>query len=310
MPLNQRSLEALRAFVETGSVAGAADRLFRTPPQVSRLLAALDEEVGFPILSRHGRRLRLTKEGREFYQEVERVMLHHDDLQRRADQIRRGKTGHIRILSAPFISHAVVNRALAKIMQRYPEVTAQVDSRVRLDIDVWVMQETFDLGIAPLPLKEGAFEVEPFLSLPMVAVMNPEHPLAAQESISFEAFAEHPVIATHARSLLGQHLETLMAATGKRLNVRVEARNGVIACQLASLNLGCCIADPFVALSSGAKDLVIRPFEPEGTLHYGFLYPEGQSKSDLVKETAAQIRESAAELMPHIFDENVRNSLS
>lgn len=230
----------------------------------------------------------------------------HDELEQRADQIRRGKKNHIRILTAPFISHAVINRTLARVMQKYPDMTAQIDSRVRLDIDVWVSHETFDLGIAPLPIRDGVFEVEPFLELPMVAVMHPNHPLAAQKAVTFEDFSRHPIIATHARSLLGQHLNTQVKKTGQRLNVRVEARNGVIACQMASLNLGCCLADPFVALSSGVEDLVIRPFEPVGLLRYGFLYPAWGNRVPIVDEVAEEIRKSTADLASRIFQDDVR----
>lgn len=306
MALNQKSLEALRAFVETGSISGAAGRLFRTAPQISRLLSALEEDVGFAVLSRRGRRLHLTREGKEFYQEAERLMLAHDELEQRADQMRRGKLHHIRILTAPFISHAVINKTLARVMQKYPDMTAQIDSRVRLDIDVWVAQETFDLGIAPLPIRDGVFDVEPFLELPMVAVMHPSHPLAAQKKVTFESFSEHPIIATHARSLLGQHLKTQVKKTGRRLNVRVEARNGVIACQMASLNLGCCLADPFVALSSGVSELVIRPFEPLGLLRYGFLYPTWGDRAPIVDEVAEEIHKTTAELAERIFEDDVR----
>ncbi|MGR3378923.1 LysR family transcriptional regulator [Salipiger abyssi] len=309
MPLNHRSLEAFRAFVETGSVSGAADRLLRTAPQVSRLLSALEDELGFPVLSRHGRRLRLTREGKEFYAETERVMLAFDEAERRAEQIRRGRKEHLRILVAPFISHAVINGSLARVMKKRPRMTAQVDARVRLDIDLWVGQETFDLGIAPLPIKEGAFEVEPFLNLPMMVAMHPDHPLAAQKIVTFDDFAARPIVSTHARSLLGQHLESLCKQTGKRLDVRVEARNGVIACQMAGLDLGCCLTDPFVALSSGVENLVLRPFEPVGMLHYGFLYPAWASRTDVVKEVAAEIRNSTAELAASIFGEDAESFL-
>ncbi len=301
MALNQRALEAFRAFVETGSVNGASDRLLRTPPQISRLLSALEDELGFPVLTRHGRRLRLTREGKEFYAETERVMQALDDAERRAEQIRRGRKEHLRILVAPFISHAVINKSLARVMKNRPRMTAQIDARVRLDIDLWVGQETFDLGIAPLPIKAGAFEVEPFLNLPMMVAMHPDHPLAAQEIVTFDDFAARPIVSTHARSLLGQHLESLCNQTGKRLDVRVEARNGVIACQMAGLDLGCCLTDPFVALSSGVESLVLRPFEPLGILRYGFLYPSWSSHTEVVEEVAAEIRKSTSELAASIL---------
>ncbi|MBT9386753.1 LysR family transcriptional regulator [Pseudooceanicola sp. CBS1P-1] len=299
--LNQKSLEALRAFVETGSISGAADRLLRTPPQVSRLLSALEQQVGFAVLVKRGRRLHLTREGKELYYEVERVMQAQDVVERRADQIRRGRKEHLRLLVAPFISNAVINQALATVMERHPRMTAQIDARVRLDIDIWVTQETFDLGVAPLPIREGAFEVEPFLELPMMVAMHPDHPLAARKVVTFEEFAAHPIVATHARSLLGQHLEMLCQQTGKRLDVRVEARNGVIACQMAGLNIGCCLTDPFVALSSGVEDIVLRPFAPQGLLRYAFLFPSWGTRSPVVEEVALEIRRNSKALAAEIF---------
>ncbi|MEJ8476971.1 LysR family transcriptional regulator [Roseibium algae] len=296
MPLTQRSLEAFRAFVETGSIVGASDRLLRSPAQVSRLLSTLENELGFSVLTKHGRRLRLTREGKEFYAETERVMQALDDAERRADQIRQGRKEHLRILVAPFISHAVINKSLARVMERRPEMTAQIDARVRLDIDLWVGRETFDLGVAPLPIKAGAFEVEPFLELPMMVAMHPNHPLAARKLVTFEDFIARPIVSTHARSLLGQHLESLCKRYGKRLDVRVEARNGVIACQMAGLNLGCCLTDPFVALSSGVDSLVLRHFEPQGLLRYGFLYPSWSSRTEIVEEVAEEIRQSTSAL--------------
>jgi len=299
--MNQKSLEALQAFVECGSVSRAADRLLRTAPQVSRLLSGLEYDLGFKLFNRRGRRLRLTKEGEDFYKELEKVMSAQEQLSRRADQIRRGQRDHIRILTAPFISHVLVNNSLARLMARKPDMTAQVESRVRLDIDIWVIEEAFDLGVAPLPVNEDNFDVEPFLDLPMVVSMHESHPLAAKKTVTFDDFVAHDIIATHSRSLLGQHLEALCKQRGKRLNIRIQARNGVIACQLASLNLGCCLADPFVALSSGAENLVLRPFEPEGLLRYAFLFPAWGNRNELVDEMAAEIRSTALELKGRIF---------
>ena len=126
--------------------------------------------------------------------------------------------------------------------------------------------------------------------------MHPDHPLAAQKTVTFQDFIARPIVSTHARSLLGQHLESLCKQYGERLDVRIEARNGVIACQMAGLNLGCCLADPFVALSSGVESLVLRPFEPRGILSYGFLYPSWSSRTKIVTEVADEIRASTARL--------------
>ena len=109
-----RSLEALRAFVEGGSVSQAAARLGRTQPQVGRLLSALEEELRFRLFVRHNRRLSPTAEGVRFYRQVERVLAGHDSLERLATEIRLGRRDdHVRLLSAPQVTNAFIGDALA-----------------------------------------------------------------------------------------------------------------------------------------------------------------------------------------------------
>jgi DNA-binding transcriptional LysR family regulator len=291
---SQKGLEAFRAFVETGSVSQAAERLGRTQPQIGRLLTALEEEVGFSLFGRNSRPLTLTREGREFYTQVERVLLGHDSLRRLAAQMRQGRgRNHVRVLTAPFIAHAIVADAIAMLAARSKTFTASIESRVRLDIESWVGQETFDLGITILPLVHPAFVTEEFLRLEAMVAMLPDHPLAMKEVIDFDEFAAGDIIVTHPRSIIRQHLEMLSRESGKPLRIRFEATNGMIACQLAGRGLGCCLADPFVARSSGVPNLVLRPFRPAFPLQYGFLYPNWLSRSPVVTELAAQITKIA-----------------
>lgn len=298
--LNQRAMEAFRAFVECGTVAKASDRLLRTPPQVSRLLSMLEDEVGFPLLIRNGRGLLLTPEGKEFYAQMEAVLVAQDQLARHADQIRRGRRERISVLSAPFVSHALINNALAKMMKRHPGLVGRVESQVRLDIDNWIGNTAFDIVITVLPVQAGAFEIEPFLEVEAIVAMHPDHPLAKLDIVTFDELVNHDLIITHARSVLGQHLETLAKQAGKRLNVRVEARNGLIASQLAGENIGCCLADPFVALSCGARELVLRPFSPGYTIRYGFLFPSWKGRTPIVNDLADEIRSAAQGSLAHI----------
>ena len=303
---SQRGLEALRAFVESGSVSLAAERLGRTQPQVGRLLTALEEEVGFPIFSRDTRPLTLTREGREFYSQVERVLSGYDGLKRFAAQMRQGRRDHVRVLTAPFIAHAIVADAVAALAATSPSFTASIESRVRLDIETWVGQETFDLGITVLPLSHPAFKTEEFLRTEAMVAMLPDHPFAHYDSVDFLDLIEVDVIVMHPRSIIRQHLERLCRETGKTLKSRFEATNGVIACQLAGRGLGCCLSDPFVAQSSGVPNLVLKPFRPAFPLQYGFLYPTWQSRSPAVDDLASEIARiaRAQHLLLNVHPEN------
>src|SRR5271169_2465876 len=58
-------LTIFRAIAETGSLARASRRLRRSPPAVTRALAALEDRAGVRLIERTTRRLVLTEAGRE-----------------------------------------------------------------------------------------------------------------------------------------------------------------------------------------------------------------------------------------------------
>lgn len=297
---NHRGLEALRAFVETGSVSQAAIRLGRTQPQIGRLLSALEEDIGFLLFDRPNRRLILTAEGREYYQHVERVLLGHDRLDRFAAQLRQGGRHHLRVLAAPHVTHAIVIDAVATLSRREPSFSATVDSRVRIDIESWLGQENFDLGITVLPVSHPGFETEEFVRVEAVAAMAANHPLAERKAITVGDLAETSFIATHRRSLVQQQIERQAREAGLTLRSNFETQSGMIACQLAERGLGCCIADPFVARSGGTPGLIFRRFEPAIELRYGFIFPAWQARSRLALELAQEIATDARALRAEI----------
>jgi DNA-binding transcriptional LysR family regulator len=273
---NLRSLEALRAFVEAGSVSQAAVRLGRTQPQVGRLLAALEQELGFTLFSRENRRLSLTAEGARFYQHAERVLAGHDGLARLADGIRQGqKDSHLRLLTAPQVASLVLGRALRVMATRVPDFTAEVDTRIRLDAETVVEQEHFDLGVTVLPLAHPGLKVEPHCA------------------VGDRDLAGHDMVVTHPRSLLRQGLEQHCREAGVAPRFRFEASNGVVVCQMAAQGLGVALADPFVARSSPAPQMVMRAFAPAIPLPYGLFFPGWQQRSQIVSDFAALVADTA-----------------
>ncbi|REE23210.1 DNA-binding transcriptional LysR family regulator [Paraburkholderia sp. BL27I4N3] len=298
--LNVREIEAFKAFIECGSVTLAADRLSRTQPQVGRLLSSLEESVGFRLFDRVGKRLHATPEGWRFYEEVDRVIRELESLTRSAAQIRSGASDHLRILVAPHATNALVSPALVVVQDKLPGFTAEVATRVRLDIETWITHEQFDVGLSILPIDNPGIEVEPFIRTRAVLVMSENHPLAEKDVLSFDDILDSPLVATHSRSLLRQHLERLFRDRKRTPNIRYEATNGLIACELAAQGLGVALADLFVAISSGAPNLVVRPLTEEIPLEYGFLYPIGKTRSKAASVFTAAVRETVQETLSRL----------
>ena len=93
--MRYRQLEAFRAVMRAGSVTQAAEMLNVSQPAVSRLIACLEQDVGFPLFRRRRGRLQPTPEADFLLGEVERAIANLDHVAQIADDIRKRRTGHL-----------------------------------------------------------------------------------------------------------------------------------------------------------------------------------------------------------------------
>ena len=92
MTLPFRQLEAFHAVVANGSMTRAA-ALMISQPAISRLVAALEESIGFPLFQRLSGRLRPTPEARYLFDEVELALAHLNHISRLTEDLQDQKRG-------------------------------------------------------------------------------------------------------------------------------------------------------------------------------------------------------------------------
>jgi len=280
-----RYLQALRAVMETGSVTEAGRRLFLTQPQVSRLLSTLEDELGFKLFFRAGRRLAPTREGLQFYNEAKRILAGFDEVSRIADDIRMQKDAWLRIVAQPYLAHGIAATAIAEFGKEHPIVRISMEIRSRADVGLWMSGQQFDLGIAALPIEVPAVRSTPFASVRVVAALPLGHPLAERSVISAEDVSDAPYVALKPASLLRHYIDDLCARRNIPLKLRAETSSGLSACQLVAAGVGFTLADPLIA--RGMEGVAVRPWEPELRLTYGFLFPTSYAPSSYAQQLAA-----------------------
>ena len=86
--MNLRQCEIFRAVMTTSSITEAADRLGITQPAVSKMLAQIERDLGFPLFLRERRRLVPTPEAQALFKEVERAFLGLEHLTRFARDLK------------------------------------------------------------------------------------------------------------------------------------------------------------------------------------------------------------------------------
>jgi len=126
-------LRHARTFVtvaELGSVSKAALRLHVAQPALSRQIANVERELGLKLFDRVGRRLVLTGEGEQLLDDCRGLLNYASALSERAQLLRRGDTGTLKIAASPQFIEGVIAAFLHRYAERYPNVTIKLTESI------------------------------------------------------------------------------------------------------------------------------------------------------------------------------------
>lgn len=232
-----------------------------TQPAVSTQIARLEEVVGFALFERSGGRLKPTAEGQLFYAEATRVLAEVDRLQTATAQIREGQAGRLAIASHPWAAISLLPRLVAQFVGERPGVVVKLISRHSDVVSQLLPSESFDIGIAELPIDETAVKVTRY-TMRCVAILPPRHALAARKVLTPQLLSGLPMAAPVRALQLQSKIQAVFAAAGAHMNVVAEAEFFASLCGLVAAGTGWAVVDPLSAESFGHLGFVTRPFEP------------------------------------------------
>ncbi len=157
-----RQLECFKTIMIHGTMTRAAELIGVSQPAVSNLMASLSREVGFTLFVKTGGRLQPTPEAKLFYEEVNRALEALDNTARIAEEIRRGRRGHLSIAAYPSISISLLPRMISLFAADRPDLKVKLLSRNSQGVRELVSSQQFDLAIAELPLDYPVSQMEVF----------------------------------------------------------------------------------------------------------------------------------------------------
>jgi len=249
-------------------------------PAVSTQIARLEESVGFSLFERAGGRLKPTAEGLLFYAEASRVLGEVDRLQAATAQIREGQSGRLVIASHPSASISLLPGLVAEFLAGRPEVSVRLVSRHSDVVSQLLPSESFDIGIAELPIDDAQVKVVRY-EMRCVAILPPRHPRAGHRVLTPKLLADHPMVMPARSHQVPSRILGTFAAAGQPLNPVVEAEFFASLCGLVAAGAGWSIVDPLSAESFAHLGLVVRPFEPAIVYEIGAFHRRDREPSVL-----------------------------
>lgn len=288
--MNPTHLDVFRAVLRHGGMTRAATALGIGQPHVSRAIAQLEAEIGFPLFMRGHGSARPTQEGEAFGHEVEQTYAGLDHLRHAARQIRERGTGTLRVACQPSLASRLLPRAIRRLNADLP--TARVSIHVPSPDTIWSCASSgqCDIGLARPRTGYTDVEAEPFMTVEAVCAIPRKHPLARKRAISVEDLAAEPLISGGA-GVFQQSVEAIFAAAGVMPRFVFMAEYTAARCGLVAEGMGLAIVDPVPARELAGAAVTLRPFQPALPIETMLLRPAGRPVSQLAERLISLLKQ-------------------
>ncbi len=263
----------LQKILEYNSFTKAADAMGYTQSSVSQMINSLENEMGIKLLSRSRYGVKLTIEGEAIYPFIERAIYRYQAVQEKAGEIKGLETGVVRIGTISSITCKWMPKLIHDFQQIYPQVKFKFLQGDYTSIPNWVKTGAVDFGfiasdmptdLQVIPVKEGE----------MMAVLHPQHPLAAGESVELTQLAKEPFILMEIGAF--NEVQNAFDNAGLHINIKYRLHDDYAIMTMVQEDMGVSILAKLMTEGNN-YNIKTLPLIPPLTREIGICYKDKES---------------------------------
>lgn len=190
-----RQLKTFRVVATLRSFSKAALALNYAQSTVSEQIRSLEDSLGVRLFDRKNRRVSLTQSGEMLLQYAQKMIDIEEEA--RSEITEQGEShGSLSIRIPETVSTHYLPRILPVFRRQYPRVGLNFARCAFYSLEQELASGIIDLAFL---LADETFlvpntEMETLLSLPLVVVAHPEHPLASEQAVGLEDIIGEPIL--------------------------------------------------------------------------------------------------------------------
>ncbi|HHG3229210.1 TPA: LysR family transcriptional regulator [Vibrio parahaemolyticus] len=290
--MNLRQLEVFYAIMQAGTVSGAARLLHVSQPNVTRVLAHTEQQLGFALFERVKGRLVPTQEAKALLPEAEKVYQQLGQFRSLTNKVKQG-TQHLRVGAPPVLAAHLLAPTVALLSKEhgisFELLTANRDElcsgllKHELDVAIAFGEETPPAIMGHVLLKEDLA-----LIAPKSAAIPAEKTVILKELISHDL----PIIGLDSRDPLGLLLHQTLSARDEHYQHAITVRSYSAAAELVKHQAGFAIVDPWTTKQYRQDDAVsVHALEPNMSFSVSILFAEHTPQSIATKQFITALKQ-------------------
>ena len=193
-----RHLRYFVAVAEMENVSRAALKLHVSQPALSRQIRDLEDELGFSLLERTAKSVRLTDAGRTFLDNARALLQNADEAVTKARAVAKAEPTELHVGYSPTPVAEILPKTLRAFQRTMPSVHVRLHDWSIKDILDGIRDGRLQLGLIVPPAKASALHdlrYEELFHERVCVAVAPQHPFARRRAIPITEVVAEPLIA-------------------------------------------------------------------------------------------------------------------
>jgi LysR family transcriptional regulator, benzoate and cis,cis-muconate-responsive activator of ben and cat genes len=239
-----RHLRYFVAVAEAENVSRAALKLHVSQPGLSRQVRDLESELGFPLLERTAKSVRLTDAGRVFLAEAREVLKRSHEAVDKARAVATNGRGELQVGYAPTPSVRLLPPTLRAFQAQMPTVRVRLHDLSSEEIVAGLAARKLDIAIMVRPTRAmlRGLRFEELTRDAICLAMPPKHSLARRPVVTRGEIAREPLIVFSRHDYPDYHELLDNIFHGTKLKLRLAEEHDSAASLIAAVEAGAGVA--------------------------------------------------------------------
>jgi DNA-binding transcriptional LysR family regulator len=236
------SLKLFVAICEERRFSEAAYREHLTTSAVSKRLAALEDQIGTPLIERSRKGIKLTAAGEALLPAARSLLQSMSRLRAQLSEYAGGVKGHVRVAASLSAIAGSLPDDISRFVRRHEQsIRVSLDERLSPEVVRSVEEGSADLGVYWDAIGASKLQTVPYRTDRLVVIAHRDHELARRKRVSFVDTLPYDRVAVKGGSIVTLTQQRLALAEGAALKWNTQVGTFDAACRIVAANLGIAI---------------------------------------------------------------------
>lgn len=280
--MDTERIRTLLCAIEEGSLTAVSEKMGYTTSGISRMMATLEDEAGFPLLVRSRSGVVPTEECRQLLPLMKEMMVLADRFHQVSGELAGLARGTIRVGTSYYAYYGWFAKLIADFQRAYPGIDAQIIDGTSTELIHAMDEHQADLCI--ISHRKGNFDWIPLKKDQLMVCLPADHPKAGHKSFPVQDFATEDYIELYP----GKETDNsrMLKINGITPHVKYSTSDNYAAYAMVAAGLGITCINAIIG-SSFNDGVRYLPLSPKQTVEIGIAIPQKDKMSPAAKRFAA-----------------------